>query len=124
LATKGKELGRKTLGRFASLVTPNTLLAWHRRLVAQKYDGSTIRKAGRSPTACEIKELVLKLAGENRSSGYTRIQGALANLRHEVSKGTIANVLRAARMEPASGRRQGNVFGCVRVFEQDGLFWP
>ena len=124
LATKVKRLGRKTLDRFASRVTPNTLLAWHRRLVAQKYDGSIVRKAGRPPTVGEAKELILKLARENRSWGYTRIQGALANLRHEVSKGTIANVLRAARMEPASGRRQGNVFGCVRVFEQDGLFWP
>src|ERR1035438_1877954 len=52
LATKGKRLGRKTLDRFASLVTPNTLLAWHRRLVAQKYDSSRLRKSGRPPTAC------------------------------------------------------------------------
>lgn len=107
LATKGKRLGRKLLDRFASLVTPNTLLAWHRRLVAQKYDGSVVRKAGRSPTACEIKELILKLARENRSWGYTRIQGALANLRHEVGRGTIANVLKAAGLEPAPQRRQG-----------------
>jgi putative transposase len=88
-------------------VTPNTLLVWHRRLVAQKYDSSRIRKAGRPSTAGEIKELILKLARENCSWGYTRIQGALANLWHEVGRGTIANVLKAAGLEPAPTRRQG-----------------
>src|ERR1017187_4592748 len=60
LAIKGKRLGRKALDRFASLVTPTTLLAWHRRLVARKYDGSVVRKVGRPTTSCEIKELILK----------------------------------------------------------------
>jgi hypothetical protein len=69
LAIKGKRMGRKALDRFSSLVTPTTLLAWHRRLVARKYDGSLVRKAGRPPTASEIKELILKLARENRSWG-------------------------------------------------------
>ena len=107
LAIKSKRLGSKTLNRFASLVTPNTLLTWHRRLVAKKYDGSFVRKAGRPPTAGDIKELILKLARENRSWGYTWIQGALANLRHEVGRGTIANVLREAGMDPAPERRKG-----------------
>ena len=107
LAIKGKRLGRKALDRFSSLVTPNTLLAWHRGLVAQKYDSSRLRQAGRPRTKVDIAELILKLARENRSWGYTRIQGALANLRYEVGRGTIANVLRAAGMEPAPVRRQG-----------------
>jgi transposase InsO family protein len=107
LVTKARRLGRKPLDRFVSFVTSNTLLAWHRRLVAQKYDGRVVRKAGRPTTACEVKALILKLARENRSWGYTRIQGALANLRHEVGRGTIANVLREAGMEPAPERRQG-----------------
>ena len=107
LATKGKRLGRRTLDRFASLVTPGTLLAWHRRLIAQKYDSSKARKPGRPRTEGEIQELILKLAGENRTWGYTRIQGALANLRHEVSRGTIANVLKAAGVEPALTRKDG-----------------
>ena len=107
LATKGKRLGRKTLERFASLVTPNTLLAWHRRLVAQKYDSSRVRRPGRPRTAGEVQDLIVKLARENRSWGYTRIQGALANLRHEVSRGTIANVLKAVGLEPAPVRRNG-----------------
>ena len=107
LALKSKRLDRKALDRFASLVTPNTLLAWHRRLVAQKYDSSQRRKPGRPCTKEEIQELILKLARENRTWGYTRIQGALANLRHEVSRTTIARVLQGAGLEPAPGRRKG-----------------
>jgi hypothetical protein len=107
LAIKGKNLGRKTLDRCASLVTPNTLLAWHRGLVAQKYDSSKLRKPGRPKTRAEIQELILQVARENRSWGYMRIQGALANLRHEISRGTIANMLKAAGLEPAPTRRHG-----------------
>jgi hypothetical protein len=62
LAFKGKRLGHTAQDRFSSLVKPNILLAWFRRLVARKYDGSIVRKAGRPTTACEIKELILKLA--------------------------------------------------------------
>jgi hypothetical protein len=107
LAIKGNRLGHKALDRFCSLVRPTTLLAWHRRLVARKYDESMVRKAGRPPTTGEVKELILELARENRFWGYTRIQGTLAKLRHGVGRGTIANVLRAAGMEPAPERRQG-----------------
>jgi putative transposase len=107
LAVKGKPVGRKGLLRFASIVTPDTLLAWHRRLIAKKYDSSTKRKPGRPLTAADIRELVLKMARENRSWGYTRIQGALANLRHEVGRGTIAKILREAGIDPAPGRCKG-----------------
>src|SRR5271156_5518621 len=69
LASKGKRLGRKALDRFSSLVTPNTLLAWHRRLVAQKYDSGRLLKPGRPRTKVEIAELILKLARENCSWG-------------------------------------------------------
>src|SRR5258706_3724147 len=67
LAAKGKPIGRKGLARFASIVTPDTLLAWHRRLIAKKYDSSKKRKPGRPPTKVEIRELVLRMARENRS---------------------------------------------------------
>ena len=107
LAAKGKSIGRKGLARFASIVTPDTLLAWHRRLIAKKYDSSQKRKPGRPPTKVDIRELVLRMARENRSWGYTRIQGALANLRHEVGRGTIANILRQAGLDPAPDRRKG-----------------
>ena len=107
LAIKGKRIGHTALNRFASLVTPNTLLAWHRRLSAQKYDSSRTRKPGRPPTAEQMRKLILKLARENRSWGYTRLQGALANLHHEVGRGTIAKVMQAAGLEPSPQRRKG-----------------
>jgi putative transposase len=106
LAVKGKSVGRKGLLQFASIVTPDTLLAWHRRLIAKKYDGTKNRGAGRPPTSGDLKELILKMAREHRSWGYTRIQGALANARHEVGRGTIAKILREAGIDPAPGRRK------------------
>jgi len=110
LAAKGKPIGRKGLARFASIITPDTLLAWHRRLIAKKYDSSKKRKLGRPPTRMDIRELVLRMARENRSWGYTRIQGALANLRHEVGRSTIANILRQAGLDPAPERRKGRTW--------------
>ena len=107
LAAKGKPIGRKALARLATVVSPDTLLAWHRRLIAKKYDSSQRRKAGRPPTKVDIRELVLRMARENRSWGYTRIQGALANLRHKVGRGTIANILREAGLDAAPDRRKG-----------------
>src|SRR4051812_36989955 len=108
LAAKGKSIGRKGLARFASIVTPDTLLSWHRRLIARKYDSSEKRKPGRPRTKVDIRELVLRMAMENRSWGYTRIQGALANLRHEV--GRRHNRQYSARSRPGSGTgpAQGN----------------
>ena len=55
LAVKGKSVGRKGLLQFASIVTPDTLLAWHRRLIAKKYDGTKNRGAGRPPTSGDLK---------------------------------------------------------------------
>src|SRR5580698_7777405 len=77
LAARAKGLGRKRLAEVAGIVTPETLLAWHRKLIAAKYDGSSNRSPGRPRTDSEIEELVVKLAKENRDWGYKRIQGAL-----------------------------------------------
>jgi len=105
LAVKGKALGRKLLAEVAGIVTPDTLLAWHRRLIAKKWDYSSRRKrAGRPRVMVEIAELIVRLAKENPRWGYTRIRGALSNLGHQVSRGTIANVLREHGMEPAPER--------------------
>jgi putative transposase len=106
LAAKAQKLGRERLHRFASIVSPKTLLDWHRRLIARKYDGSSRRSPGRPPTLAEIRELILTLAQQNRSWGYTRIQGALQNLGHEVGRGTIAKILKEAGIGPAPDRQK------------------
>ena len=99
-----KKLGRKVLAQVASVVTPETLLAWHRKLIAQEYDGSANRRTGRQPTATEIAALVIRMAEQNRDWGYRRIQGALANLGHLLAHNTIANILRRHGIEPAPER--------------------
>src|SRR5882724_2488259 len=87
LAEKAKSLGRRALQDIATLVTPETLLAWHRKLIANKYDGSACRGPGRPKIMIEIRTLIGQMARENRTWGYTRIQGALKNLGHRVSRG-------------------------------------
>ena len=108
LAVKGKVLGRKVLQEIGGLFTPDTILRWHRELIAQKWDYSKQRekKPGRPPTSEEITALVLQMARENPSWGYDRIQGALANLGHEISDQTIGNILREHGIEPAPERKR------------------
>src|SRR5215813_11581536 len=78
LAVKAKKLGRRVLAQVATVVTPETLLAWHRRLIANKYDGSAFRTPGRPLTSTEISNLVIRMAEENSGWGYRRIQGAMS----------------------------------------------
>jgi transposase InsO family protein len=104
LAAKAKGVGRKLLSEIATIVTPETLLAWHRRLIAQKYDGSGRRGPGRPRTTAAIERLVVQMAKENRQWGYRRIQGALANLGHTAAPSTIADILRRNDIEPAPER--------------------
>ena len=106
LAARAKGLGSKLLREVATIVTPATVLAWHRRLIAQKYDGSGKRGCGRPRKSAEIEDLVVRMAEENRSFGYRRIQGALSNLGHEVGRGTIAEMLAQHGMEPAPERER------------------
>src|SRR5437764_3711404 len=81
LAEIGQKLGKKALEEVATIVKPETILGWHRKLVVQKFDGSTQRKApGRPPIDPELEALVVRIAQENRSWGYDRIVGALVNL--------------------------------------------
>src|SRR5215831_2188241 len=100
LALKAKRLSRKVLTQVATIVTPETLLAWRRKLIAMKYDGSEYRSPGRPRTATEISALVVRMAEENRGWGYRRIQGALSNLGHIVARTTIANILKRHGIEP------------------------
>lgn len=107
LARKAKKIRFGRLKEIASVVTPQTLLAWHRKLIAKKYDGSgNRRRVGRPPTREELRALVIKMAEENRGWGYTRIQGALTNLGDEIGRGTIADILKMTGMEPAPERER------------------
>jgi transposase InsO family protein len=104
LAGRAKGLGRKLLVEVATLVTPDTLLAWHRKLIAQKYDGHEKRGPGRPRAGKEIETLVVRLAEENRAWGYRRIQGAISNLGHKLARSTIADILHRHGIEPAPER--------------------
>lgn len=106
LAVRAKLLGRRVLAEVATIVTPETLLRWHRKLIANKYDGSAKRAPGRPRTATELAALIVRLATENRDWGYRRIQGALSNLGHIVARGTIANILKEHGLEPAPERNR------------------
>ncbi|MBT62870.1 MAG: hypothetical protein CML13_06625, partial [Puniceicoccaceae bacterium] len=104
LAKKGKKLGRKGLMQYASIVTPDTILHWHRKLVALKYTAKRKINTERQEEMSIIKELCVKFAEENPSWGYERIQGALANLGYTISESTVGNILRAAGVEPSPER--------------------
>ena len=105
LAEIGKRLGRKPLAQVAWVAKPDTILAWYRRLVAQKFDGSRQRSyPGRPAVQHEIVELVVQMARENPGWGYDRIVGALANLGHVVSDQTVGNILGRHGMAPAPKR--------------------
>ena len=107
LAQVAKRLGRKALNEMAQMVRPETILAWHRRLVANKLDGSKNRASVDALAKAEaIEELVLKFARENPGWGYRRIAGALSNLGHQVSHQTVANVLKRHDIAPAPERRK------------------
>jgi len=103
----GHRLGREALSEVATAALPDTILKWYRRLVARKFDGSSARRApGRPPIGEQIEELIVRMAKENRSWGYDRIVGALANLGHQVSDQTVGNVLRRRGIPPAPERRR------------------
>jgi transposase InsO family protein len=108
LAVQGKILGRKLLGEIATLFTPDTILRWHPRLVAEKWDYSQRRQKtpGRPTLPAEVAELIIRLAKENPRWGYVRIQGALANLGHKISDTTVAKVLQDHGLEPAPDRKR------------------
>jgi putative transposase len=106
LAAIGHKLGKQALQDVATIVKPDTLLAWHRKLIAQKCDGSHQRKApGRPPIDPALEALVVRMAQENRSWGYDRIVGALANLGYTISDQTVGNILKRHGLAPALERK-------------------
>jgi hypothetical protein len=99
---KAKALGRQLPDE---LETPDTLLAWHRKLIAQKWTYAR-QGPGRPRIAQEITDLVLRMARENVSRGYDRIQGALANPGHIIAPNTVKNILKRHGIEPAPEREK------------------
>src|SRR5207248_5318665 len=107
LAEIGQKLGKQALEEVATIVKPDTILAWHRKFVAQKFDGSQQRKsAGRPTIDKEVEALVVRMARENRSWGYDRIVGALANLGYTLSDQTVGNILKRHGLPPAPERKK------------------
>ena len=107
LAEIGKKLGKQALAEVASLVKPDTILAWHAQFIAKKFDGSQQRRSrGRPKVDAELEALVVRFAQENRSWGYDRIVGALANLGYTISDQTVGNILKRHGLLPAPERKK------------------
>jgi putative transposase len=85
-------------------VTPATLLAWHRRLVARKWDYASRRRPGRPPTAAAIRKLVIRMATDNPTWGHRRMQGELVKLGHQIAASTVWQILHVAGIGPAPRR--------------------
>jgi transposase InsO family protein len=110
LAALAHPLDRKRLKQLATLATPDTLMRWYKRLIAEKFDGSKNRQQpGRPRVPEEVEQLVIRMAEENPTWGYRRIQGALANLGHHIDKITVRNILRRHHIDPAPTRRQAGM---------------
>ena len=106
LAQMGKRLSRKALAEITSVVRPETILAWHRRLVATKCDGSKTRTyPGRPSVDGTIAQLMVRVATDNRDWGYDHIAGALANLGDAVSDQTVGTILTRHGIPPAPARK-------------------
>src|SRR5713226_1910559 len=103
LAMRGHRLGRRGLRQVATIVTPDTILRWHRQLIARKWTYAKGRR-GRPGVLAEIRRLVVRMAEENPTWGYTRIRGALKNVGHRVGRSTIARILKAQGIPPVPQR--------------------
>jgi Integrase core domain len=103
LAARGARLGRALLTHVATIVTPDTVLRWHRQLIARKWTYAK-RRPGRPSVLPEIRRLVVRIATDNPSWGYTRIQGALKNLGHRVARSTIATIPKQQGIPPSGER--------------------
>ncbi|MDQ8196191.1 hypothetical protein QEH59_17285 [Coraliomargarita sp. SDUM461004] len=109
LAKRGKAMGWAQLQKYATLVRPETILGWHRKLIALKYTGKRVVKTDRQERMEVVRELCVKFAEENLGWGYGRIQGALSNLGYKVSMTTVGNILRAKGIIPSPERgKQSN----------------
>lgn len=103
LAMKGRAVIRHGYKHVIQIVKPDTLMRWHRMLVAQEFDGSK-RRVGRPEVPPHVCKLVLRFARENRSWGYDRIAEALSNLGYQISDQRVADILERLGLEPSPER--------------------
>ena len=103
LALRGKALGLRLLRQVATLVTPDTILAWHRVLIYRKWTYPR-RRVGRPGVLREIRELIVRMAEDNPSWGYCRIQGELKKVGHSAARSTIAKTLKEHGIPPSPER--------------------
>jgi len=107
LAEIGAKLGKKPLEEIATIAKPSTILAWHRAFTAQKMETPKRRKpVGRPRVDKEIEDLVVRMARDNRSWGYDRIQGVLNHLGYTVSDQTVGNIRKRHSLSPAPERQK------------------
>jgi hypothetical protein len=107
LAELGQQLGKKALADVATIAQPDTILAWYRALVIEPCHHVQPRKSvGRPRLDQALEDLVVRMARENRSWGYDRIVGALANLGYTISNQTVGNVLKRRGIPPAPARKK------------------
>lgn len=107
LAVKGKTLGRQQLGKIATVAQADTILRWHRELIEPNGGfKASLNTVGRPPVEQEIVELVLRMARENESWGYKRIEGELRNAGYAICSSTVANILKRHGVEPAPDRKR------------------
>src|SRR5919106_3040186 len=107
LAEIGTKLGKQALEEVTNIVKPDTILGWHRKLAADTFNGSNQRKSpGRPRIDKELEDLVVEMAKDNRSWGYDRIAGALAELGYDLSDQTVGNILKRRGVSPAPERRK------------------
>jgi hypothetical protein len=106
-------LGRKLLLEVATIVTPETLMAWHRQPIAKKYDGTAQRGPGRPKTTVALEALVVRLAEENQDWGYRRIQARCpiwGTKLHAARSLRFCNGTGSSRRRSGAGRRPGRSF--------------
>jgi putative transposase len=122
LAEIGKQLGKQALQEIATILTPDTILACHRKLIAQKFDGSQQRKTlGRAKVDEDLETLMLRLAWGNRSWGYDYIVGALQHLDYTISDQTVDNILKRHGIPPAPERKKTTTWNEFIRTHMEGL---
>ena len=121
LGRMGRAIGRRALQEVGSIVTPDTILRWYRELVAKKYTPRRGRHPGRPSIASDVRKLIVRMAVENGTWGYGRIQGALKNLGCVVGRTTIKRVLASEGLAPAPIRGRGTPWKAFIRAHWDGL---